>query len=137
MTELLDNVVFEDSYLLGWKCVNGNAVHVFLQLLVGPTHPWFRGFDEDKEYGCYRLATMTFVGVSKGEGLTPREVAPRWNSKLAEFGDVDEINSASVDPHHAKFDCDDRTIVLSYKSFALQLVAKEHRGSFRPWLAES
>jgi hypothetical protein len=82
-THGIDAVDFSDSYLLGWKQEHDSVV-LFLELLLTEAHPHFEPFDEEQEYGCYKLGSFIFNHVTHLQGLS-----------TADYGQINELKLGS------------------------------------------
>jgi len=134
MLDEIEHVAFEESYVLGWASAGGGSINIFLQLLLTNGHSQFRTFDEENEYGCYRLAVLTVDDVLNQSGLEPCEVIPVWDDVLKEYKDVDEINAVRMDSREVRLSCDLRTIAVECMSSSLEIVGESGQGAFSKWL---
>jgi len=107
----IDAVDFTDSYLLGWKKTH-HFVVLFLELLLTEEHPQFQSFDEEQEYGCYKLGSFIFNPVAQLQGLPKPEIKPRWNETLNEYEDITEINEIFFEDAYVQIETDDHSITI-------------------------
>ncbi|OAD21972.1 hypothetical protein THIOM_002244, partial [Candidatus Thiomargarita nelsonii] len=101
----IEAVDLMDSYLLGWQKEHDSLV-LFLELLLTEAHPHFEPFDEEHEYGCYKLGSFIFNEVTSIQGLFPSELKPRWNETQGEYDDVTEINGVSFEDKYVQIETD-------------------------------
>lgn len=106
-----NNIVFEDSYVLGWV-LSVKKLLLFLQLLLTKNHPEFEDYNEETEFGCYKLAVIRFNDALSIEGLPLNMIIPKWDSKLKEFIDVAEINEVKEIGNNIIFKTDDYDITV-------------------------
>lgn len=85
------NIVFCESYILGWL-LNEKKLLLFLEVLLSKDHPEFVEYNNKTEFGCYKLSVMSFNNVQYIKGLPFNALIPVWNSELKEFIDETEIN---------------------------------------------
>ncbi len=110
-TRGIEAVDFTESYLLGWKKEHDSVV-LFLELLLTEEHPQFQPFDEEHEYGCYKLGSFIFNPVTQLQGLPKSEIKPRWNETVGEYDDVTEINEISFEDKYVQIETDDSLITI-------------------------
>ncbi|MEK8018718.1 MAG: hypothetical protein VSS75_017740 [Candidatus Parabeggiatoa sp.] len=107
----IEAVDFTDSYLLGWKKVHDSVV-LFLELLLTEEHPQFQPFDEEQEYGCYKLGSFIFNPVTQLQGLPQSEIKPRWNETLKEYEAITEINDIFFENEYVQIETDENLITI-------------------------
>ncbi len=77
----VQNVGWEDSYLLGWREQEGE-LRLYVQVLLSDRHVGYRSFNEEQEHGCYRLGILRFGATSRCVGLPEKQREPRWECGL-------------------------------------------------------
>jgi len=107
----IEAVDLMDSYLLGWQKEHDSLV-LFLELLLTEAHPHFEPFDEEHEYGCYKLGSFIFNEVTSIQGLFPSELKPRWNETQGEYDDVTEINGVSFEDKYVQIETDNSLMTI-------------------------
>ena len=129
-----DHVVFEESYLLGWS-VQPSKVLLFVQVLLTPKHRAYTAHDEEREFGCYRLAVLTVEGVTSTEGIEGKRPPCRAET-VEEFHDIDEINELGVRGNALQLAGDETEMLIVGESARLDILMNDSLSAFWGLLPE-
>lgn len=121
------HIVFEESFLLGWK-TNRQAVIFYADLLLTSKHTQWAPPVRCDDFGCYKIGILTFEDVTRLKGLASVDHPPHWNSKLAEFDSYSEFDSVKIDEETAVFELEHETIDIKFGKFKICLLTE---GTFR------
>ena len=124
LSEYLDEVVVEDSYLLGWLST-GHVVVVFFDFLLTANHSNYRAFDERTEHGCYSLTEVRFDGVTLFEAPAAHS-CPVWDPSLDEFTDADELCEVVLKEHEVAIIGDEIEINVKYEHACVSKVERSY-----------
>ncbi|WP_340115662.1 hypothetical protein [Pelagibius sp. 7325] len=91
MIDQLDEIWWEDSWLLGWEKTDDLLV-LYVDVHLRRDHPLFEPFDEKKHVGCYKTARLSVSGPQQVSGLPSARHDPQWNPAMDEYKDVGDID---------------------------------------------
>jgi hypothetical protein len=91
----LDQIIIEDSYLLGWNLIEKKLI-IFAELLLRPDHILFSGFDKKTEHGCYKFVAILVDQIISLNGLDEESSELDWNDNLGEYKDIAEIEQLVI-----------------------------------------
>ncbi len=127
------NIVFDDSYVLGW-ILYAKKLLLFLQLLLTKDHPEYEDYNEGTEFGCYKQAVISFNDALSVEGLPSNMIIPKWNSKLKEFIDVTEINEVKETGENNIFKTDDYELIIRCSEIEISILQDSSERAFEKFL---
>lgn len=90
--DALDNILLEDTFVLGWHQTSGSLTFNVLASLL-QSHPEASA-PLTGEWACYRPGAIEFSGVSSVSGLLPQESVPSTKDPdgSADYGCIDEFS---------------------------------------------
>ena len=95
---------------------------MYVDLYLKDTHEKFKAFDPDTEFGCLKLGVLKFYDVRDLEGLDQKQVLPKWNERLSEYEDVEEINAMDLLRNYMFIETDTKTVRFSFRDFDIEIL---------------
>lgn len=121
MKDILNNIELNESYILGWKHTENDFL-LYTELYLNHSHPKWEQFNLDTEFGCYKLATITFYDVLKVDGLAKQFLVPQWNDELREYKAYDEINSVDLKNNSIIINMDTTNIKIEFNKLEVNIL---------------
>ncbi len=123
MSFSFENIIFEDSYILGWEneaCIKKFTIYV--EFLLTEDHPLFTKFDKKTEYGCYKLGKIIINNVKCFSGLDKEYCKLQWNDELGEYCTIAEIDKMEISDDYSEIliNADEYEIIVKGSAISIE-----------------
>lgn len=121
MKSQLKNIVFLESFLLGWK-VDDQTLVLYLELFLTKKHLQFEKYDPKVSIGCYKLGILTCNNPTQLSGMATISKKPKWNPSLQEYFDESEIDKFDVEENSAFVELDSESFHFKFETLKLEVL---------------
>lgn len=127
MNKLFEQIIFPESFVLGWNREN-NDITFYIEVQLTEYHDHFEKVNYEKECGCFKLGRIHISNCSNDKGSISQSLSPSWNDSLGEYTEVADIEEFDCDENTIKIIGDEFEFACDFEAISLEIV---HLSKFR------